>query len=115
MARPVAEPWLRFNFNHPLKAEELRQAMEGAERVRKQAETELLESNERASMLHVQNMALINQKKKIEATLSQFKIEAEEAMMAAIEAEVNLTFFLKFLMFRIIFRKKQKELLLMLP
>ena len=39
-------------------------------------------------MLHVQNMALINQKKKIEATLSQFKIEAEEAMMAAIEAEV---------------------------
>ena len=84
---------MRLNFNHPLKAEELRQAMEGAERVRKQAETELLESNERASMLHVQNMALINQKKKIEATLSQFKIEAEEAMMAAIEAEVNLTIF----------------------
>ena len=88
--------------------------MEGAERVRKQAETELLESNERASMLHVQNMALINQKKKIEATLSQFKIEAEEAMMAAIEAEVNLTIFVKFLMFMIIFRKRPKERLLML-
>ena len=87
---------MRLNFNHPLKAEELRQAMEGAERVRKQAETELLESNERASMLHVQNMALINQKKKIEATLSQFKIEAEEAMMAAIEAEVNFTNFSNF-------------------
>jgi len=38
-------------------------------------------------MLHVQNCALVNQKKKIESSLAAFKIEAEDAMMAAIEAE----------------------------
>lgn len=67
--------------------EELRQAVESAERSRKQAETELIESNERSTMLHVQNSALINQKKKIEASLAGFKVEAEEAMIAAIEGE----------------------------
>ncbi len=67
--------------------EELRAAVESAERARKQAETELLESNERATMLHVQNVALVNQKKKMETNLASFKVEAEDAMMSAIEAE----------------------------
>ena len=38
-------------------------------------------------MLHVQNMTLVNQKKKIETSLGTLRIEAEEAMTAAIEAE----------------------------
>ena len=40
--------------------EELRMAFEGCERSRKQVETELIESNERANMLHVQNTTLVS-------------------------------------------------------
>merc|ERR1712110_1083582 len=43
--------------------EELRNAVEQAERGRKLAETELNESNERSNLLHTQNTALINQKR----------------------------------------------------
>merc|ERR1712226_729624 len=46
--------------------EELRNAVEQAERGRKLAETELNESNERSNLLHTQNTALINQKRKLE-------------------------------------------------
>ena len=67
--------------------EELRKCHEGADRARKQAESELIESNERSNMLHVQNTTLLNQKKKMEASLSNFKIEAEEAMTCALEGE----------------------------
>merc|ERR1712187_268195 len=42
--------------------EELRNAVEQAERGRKLAETDLNESNERSNLLHTQNTALINQK-----------------------------------------------------
>merc|ERR1712173_464627 len=44
--------------------EELRNAVEQAERGRKLAETELNESNERSNLLHTQNTSLINQKRK---------------------------------------------------
>merc|ERR1712071_143657 len=46
--------------------EELRNAVEQAERGRKLAETELNESNERSNLLHTQNTALINSKRKTE-------------------------------------------------
>merc|ERR1711892_474423 len=46
--------------------EELRGALEQAERSRKQAENDLMEANERSTMLHTQNTAFINQKRKIE-------------------------------------------------
>merc|ERR1712045_894522 len=49
--------------------EELRNAVEQAERGRKLAETELNESNERSNLLHTQNTALINQKRKLETEL----------------------------------------------
>ena len=43
-----------------IEIEELRMAFEGCERSRKQVETELIESNERANMLHVQNTTLVS-------------------------------------------------------
>merc|ERR1711972_990187 len=49
--------------------EELRNAVGQAERGRKLAETELNESNERSNLLHTQNTALINQKRKLETEL----------------------------------------------
>ena len=53
--------------------DELRQAHETAERTRKLVDTELIESNERANMLHVQNTTLLNQKKKMESSLTTFR------------------------------------------
>ena len=50
--------------------EEMRGALEQAERGRKLAEQELLESNERSSLLHTQNTALINSKRKVEGELT---------------------------------------------
>uniref|UniRef100_A0A803VSK0 Myosin motor domain-containing protein n=1 Tax=Ficedula albicollis TaxID=59894 RepID=A0A803VSK0_FICAL len=60
--------------------EELRAALEQAERSRKLAEQELLETTERATLLHSQNMGLINQKKKLEADVSQLCSEVEDAV-----------------------------------
>merc|ERR1739848_424660 len=60
--------------------EELRNAVEQAERGRKLAETELNESNERSNLLHTQNTALINQKRKLEAELQQTQGEVEESV-----------------------------------
>ncbi|NXD41144.1 MYH7 protein, partial [Copsychus sechellarum] len=60
--------------------EELRAALEQAERSRKLAEQELLETTERATLLHSQNMGLINQKKKLEADISQLSSEVEDAV-----------------------------------
>merc|ERR1719454_390621 len=42
--------------------EELRNGLEQAERCRKQTENDLMEANERSTMLHTQNTAFINQK-----------------------------------------------------
>uniref|UniRef100_A0A8C3RC87 Myosin motor domain-containing protein n=1 Tax=Cyanoderma ruficeps TaxID=181631 RepID=A0A8C3RC87_9PASS len=55
--------------------EELRAALEQAERSRKLAEQELLETTERATLLQSQNSGLINQKKKLEADVSQMSSE----------------------------------------
>merc|ERR1711972_1299027 len=67
--------------------EELRNAVEQAERGRKLAETELNESNERSNLLHTQNTALINQKRKLETELQQATGEVEEAISECRNAE----------------------------
>ena len=67
--------------------EELRQGLESSERCRKQAENDLMEANERANMLHTQNTAFINQKRKIEGELNNVKNEVEEAVTEARNAE----------------------------
>ncbi|CBY34054.1 unnamed protein product [Oikopleura dioica] len=67
--------------------EELRSGLEQAERTRKQAENDLMEANERSNMLHTQNGAFINQKRKIEGELNAVKTEVEEAIGEARSAE----------------------------
>merc|ERR1711997_1216827 len=67
--------------------EELRNAVEQAERGRKLAETELNESNERSNLLHTQNTALINQKRKLETELQQAQSEVEESVSECRNAE----------------------------
>ncbi|NWX28702.1 MYH7 protein, partial [Notiomystis cincta] len=67
--------------------EELRAALEQAERSRKLAEQELLETTERVTLLHSQNMGLINQKKKLEADISQLCSEGEDAVQECRNAE----------------------------
>ena len=67
--------------------EELRNAVEQAERGRKLAETELNESNERSNLLHTQNTALINQKRKTEAELATIQGEVEESVSESRNAE----------------------------
>merc|ERR1712066_773493 len=67
--------------------EELRNAVEQAERGRKLAETELNESNERSNLLHTQNTALINQKRKLESEVAQSQGEIEELVAECRNAE----------------------------
>uniref|UniRef100_A0A663NB72 Myosin heavy chain 7B n=1 Tax=Athene cunicularia TaxID=194338 RepID=A0A663NB72_ATHCN len=67
--------------------EELRAALEQAERSRKLAEQELLEATERVNLLHSQNTGLINQKKKLEADISQLSSEVEDAVQECRNAE----------------------------
>uniref|UniRef100_A0A8C3R9T5 Myosin heavy chain 7B n=1 Tax=Cyanoderma ruficeps TaxID=181631 RepID=A0A8C3R9T5_9PASS len=67
--------------------EELRAALEQAERSRKLAEQELLETTERATLLQSQNSGLINQKKKLEADVSQMSSEVEDAVQECRNAE----------------------------
>merc|ERR1711881_164468 len=62
-------------------------AVEQVERGRKLAETELNESNERSNLLHSQNTALINQKRKVETELQQAQGEVEEAVSESRNAE----------------------------
>merc|ERR1711877_77591 len=62
-------------------------AVEQAERGRKLAETELNESNERSNLLHTQNTALINQKRKLETELQQAQGEVEESISECRNAE----------------------------
>merc|ERR1712226_687138 len=67
--------------------DELRTGVEQAERSRKLAETELNESNERSNLLHTQNTALINQKRKLEGELQQAQAEIEEVVGECRNAE----------------------------
>ncbi|XP_076804948.1 myosin-6-like [Clavelina lepadiformis] len=67
--------------------DELRSALEQAERGRKLAETELLESSERSNLLHTQNTALINQKRKLEGELQNMQGEVEESIQEQRNAE----------------------------
>ena len=56
-------------------------------RSRKQAENDLMEANERSTMLHTQNTAFVNQKRKIESELNAVKTEVEEAIVEARNGE----------------------------
>merc|ERR1711868_279160 len=67
--------------------DELRSGLEQAERSRKQAENDLMEANERSTMLHTQNTAFVNQKRKIESELNAVKTEVEEAIVEARNGE----------------------------
>ncbi|TWW73349.1 Myosin-7 Myosin heavy chain 7 [Takifugu flavidus] len=67
--------------------EELRASLEQTERSRKLAEQELLDVSERVQLLHSQNTALINQKKKLEVDASQLQTEVEEAVQECRNAE----------------------------
>jgi len=67
--------------------DELRNSVEQAERSRKLAETELNESNERSNLLHTQNTALINQKRKLESEVAQGQGEIEELVAECRNAE----------------------------
>ncbi|KAJ8259168.1 hypothetical protein COCON_G00181800 [Conger conger] len=67
--------------------DELRGLLEQNDRARKLAEHELLEATERVNLLHSQNTALINQKKKLEADLSALSVEVDEAVQECRNAE----------------------------
>uniref|UniRef100_H3CE06 Myosin, heavy chain b n=1 Tax=Tetraodon nigroviridis TaxID=99883 RepID=H3CE06_TETNG len=67
--------------------EELRVALEQTERSRKLAEQELVDTGERAGLLHSQNTSLLNTKKKLESDVTQLHSEIEEAVQEARNAE----------------------------
>uniref|UniRef100_A0A7N8XKI2 Myosin-7B n=1 Tax=Mastacembelus armatus TaxID=205130 RepID=A0A7N8XKI2_9TELE len=67
--------------------EELRTLLEQNDRTRKLAEHELLEATERVNLLHSQNTALINQKKKLENDLSTLSNEMDDAVQECRNAE----------------------------
>ncbi|KAJ1137205.1 hypothetical protein NDU88_003618 [Pleurodeles waltl] len=67
--------------------EELRAVVEQTERARKLAEQELIETSERVQLLHSQNTSLINQKKKMDADLSQLQTDVEESIQECRNAE----------------------------
>ncbi|XP_039257328.1 myosin-7-like [Styela clava] len=66
---------------------ELRVGLDQAERSRKVAETELLECSERSNLLHAQNTALVNQKRKVESALHNVNGEIEELVQEKLAAE----------------------------
>lgn len=65
----------------------MRSSLEQAERGRKMAEGELMEVSERANLLHTQNTALINQKRKLEGELQNMQGEMEESIQEQRNAE----------------------------
>ncbi|XP_037112572.1 myosin heavy chain, fast skeletal muscle-like isoform X2 [Syngnathus acus] len=67
--------------------EELRAALEQADRSRKVAEQELVDASERVGLLHSQNTSLINTKKKLEADFVQVQGEVDDAVQEARNAE----------------------------
>lgn len=67
--------------------EEMRTALEQAERGRKMAESELMEVSERSNLLHTQNTALINQKRKLEGEVQNIQGDIEELIQEQRNAE----------------------------
>ena len=67
--------------------EEIRSALEQTERGRKLAESELMEASERSNLLHTQNTALINQKRKMESEMQHMQGEIEESIQEQRNAE----------------------------
>ncbi|XP_077406621.1 myosin heavy chain, skeletal muscle, adult-like [Vanacampus margaritifer] len=67
--------------------EELRAALEQSDRSRKLAEQELADACERAGLLHSQNTSLLNQKRKLDADVSQLQGELEEAIQESRNAD----------------------------
>ncbi|XP_029913810.1 myosin heavy chain, fast skeletal muscle-like [Myripristis murdjan] len=67
--------------------EELRAALEQTERGRKIAEQELIDTGERAGLLHSQSTSLLNTKKKLESDVIQLQGEIEDAVQEARNAE----------------------------
>ena len=65
----------------------MRSALEQTERGRKLAESELMEASERSNLLHTQNTALINQKRKLESEIQHMQGEIEEAIQEQRNAE----------------------------
>ena len=59
--------------------------MDQADKTRKQTEVQLMDVNERATMLQTQNVAFANQKKKIEAELIAVRNEVHDALKEAEE------------------------------
>lgn len=62
-------------------------SLEQAERGRKVAENELMEVSERANLLHTQNTALINQKRKLEGEIQVMQGDIEESVQEQRNAE----------------------------
>nr|DBA27448.1 TPA: hypothetical protein GDO54_007939 [Pyxicephalus adspersus] len=77
----------RRNGLQETEIEELRNALEQTEKVRKLAEQELLDVTERVQLLHSQNTGLINAKKKLESDVSQLQGEVEDAVQEMRNAE----------------------------
>uniref|UniRef100_W5LDY2 Myosin, heavy chain 7B, cardiac muscle, beta b n=1 Tax=Astyanax mexicanus TaxID=7994 RepID=W5LDY2_ASTMX len=67
--------------------QELRTVLEQTDRMRKVAEHELIEATERVNLLHTQNTAVLNQKKKLESDLSMLAGEVDEALQECRNAE----------------------------
>ncbi|XP_039253980.1 myosin heavy chain, skeletal muscle, adult-like [Styela clava] len=67
--------------------EEMAAGLEQAERGRKLAEGELMEVSERANLLHTQNTALINQKRKLEGEIQTMQSDVEESIQEQRNAE----------------------------
>uniref|UniRef100_H3A495 Myosin heavy chain 7 n=1 Tax=Latimeria chalumnae TaxID=7897 RepID=H3A495_LATCH len=67
--------------------DELRVVLEQAERGRRMAEQELIETTERVNLLHTQNTSLINQKKKLEVDICHLQNEVDEAIQERRNAE----------------------------
>ncbi|XP_061702261.1 myosin-8-like isoform X4 [Syngnathoides biaculeatus] len=63
--------------------EDLRASLEQAERSRKLAEQELMESSERTQLLHSQNTGLLNSKRKMESELAQLQVEMKDTVQEA--------------------------------
>uniref|UniRef100_A0AAR2J924 Myosin, heavy chain 7B, cardiac muscle, beta a n=1 Tax=Pygocentrus nattereri TaxID=42514 RepID=A0AAR2J924_PYGNA len=77
----------RRNVLLAAEVEELRNQLEQNDRARKLSEHELLEAMERVNLLHSQNTALINQKKKLESDMSVLSGEVDEAVQECRNAE----------------------------
>ncbi|KAF7653142.1 hypothetical protein LDENG_00086620 [Lucifuga dentata] len=67
--------------------EELRGILEQTDHARKMAEHELVEVAERVNLLNTQNSGLVNQKKKLEADVSQLTEDMDEALQESRSTE----------------------------